>query len=99
MVRWNGSLFSKVEVTNGVSRDGVWSPLLLSVYLNDLLCELRDQNICCHMNSHFVGAVIHADDITLFGLTCNSLMALLEVCSSNALDHDIIYLVLFIIIV
>ena len=56
--------------------------------LNDLLCQLRDQNIGCHMNSHFVGAVIYADDITLLGPTRNSVMALLDICGN---DHDIMF--------
>ena len=90
MVRWNGSLSDKFDVTNGVKQGGVLSPLLLSVYLNDLLCQLRDQNIGCHMNSHFVGAVIYADDITLLGPTPNSVMTLLDICSNYAHDHDII---------
>ena len=58
------------------------------VYLNDLLCQLRDQNIGCHMNSHFVGAIIYADDITLLGPTRNSVMALLDMCRNNAHNHD-----------
>ena len=32
------------------------------VFYLPLLCQLRDQNIGCHMNSHFVGAVRYADD-------------------------------------
>ena len=59
--------------------------------MNDLLCQQRDQNIGCHMNSHFVGAVIYADDITLLGPTRNSVMALLDICSNYAHDHDIIF--------
>ena len=53
MVRWNGSLSSKFNVTNGVKQGGVLSPLLFSGYLNDLFCQLRDQNIGCDMNSYF----------------------------------------------
>ena len=79
MVKWNISLPSKFDVTNGVKQGGVLSPLLFTVYLNDLLCQLRDHNTGCQMNSHFVGAVIYADDITLLGLTYNSVMALLDI--------------------
>ena len=43
------------------------------------------------MNSHFVGAVIYVDDITLLDPTRNSVMALLGVCSSYAHDRDIIF--------
>ena len=37
MVRWNRSLSSKFDVTNGVKQGGLLSPLLFSVYPNDLL--------------------------------------------------------------
>ena len=85
MVRWNRSFSSKFYVTNGVKQGGVWSPLMFTVYLNDLLCQLRDQNTSCHMNSHY------ADDMTLLGPTRNSFMVLLDICStcSYAHDHDI----------
>ena len=33
----------------------------------------------------------YADDITLLGPTHNSVMALLDVCSNYAHDHDIIF--------
>ena len=84
MVRCNGSLSSKFDVTNGVKQGGVLPPLLFSVYLNNLLCQLGDQNIGCLMNSYFVGAGIYADDITLLGPTRNSVMALLDICSNYA---------------
>ena len=42
-VRWNGSLSSTFDATNGVKQGGVLSPLLFPVCLNNLLCQLRDQ--------------------------------------------------------
>ena len=66
MVRWNGALsFNSSNGVNGVKQGGVLSPLLLSVYLDDLLHQLRERNIGCHMNSDFVGTLMYADDITL----------------------------------
>ena len=91
MVRWNGSISSKFDVTSGMQQGGVLSRLLFSVYLNNLFCQLRNQNIFCHIFCHFVGAVIYADDITLLGPMRDSVMALLDICSNYAHDHDIIF--------
>ena len=43
------------------------------------------------MNSHFVGAVIYAEDVTLLGPKLISVMALLDICSNYTHDHDIIF--------
>ena len=66
-------------MVHGVKQCGVLSPLLFSVYLDDLLCELRQANVGCHMNGYFVGAVIYADDITLLGPTRSSILSMLSV--------------------
>ena len=73
-VRWNSSNSREFLLSNGVKQGGVLSPLLFSVYLDDLLCELRQANVGCHMNGYFVGAVIYADDITLLGPTRSSIL-------------------------
>ena len=84
MVKWNGALSNKFTTSNGVKQGGVLSPLLFSVYLDDLLHELRNLNIGCHMNGHFVGAIVYADDITLLGPTRSSVTSLLDVCAKYA---------------
>ena len=75
----------------GVKQGGVLSPLLFSVYLDDLLCELRQANVGCHMNGYFVGAVIYADDITLLGPTRSSILSMLSVCDVYARNKDILF--------
>ena len=62
-------------LSNGNIQGGVLSPLLFSVYLDDLLCELLQVNVGCHMNGYFVGAVIYAGDITLLGPTRSSILS------------------------
>jgi len=91
MVRWNGALSNSFNTSNGVKQGGVLSPLLFSVYLDDLLHQLRELNIGCHMNGHFVGAIIYADDITLLGPTRSSVVSLLDVCAEYATKHDILF--------
>ena len=90
-VRWNSSNSREFLLSNGVKQGGVLSPLLFSVYLDDLLCELRLANDGCHMNGYFVGAVIYADDITLLGPTGSSILSMLNVCDVYVRNMDILF--------
>ena len=65
--------------------------MLFSVYLDDLICELRQANVGCHMNGYFVGAVIYADDITLLDPTRSSILSMLSVCDVYARNMDILF--------
>ena len=42
-VKWNNHLTQKFDVTNGVRQGGVLSPLLFSVYVDELLEKLKKQ--------------------------------------------------------
>ena len=81
--------FKIISSFKWVKQGGVLSPLLFSVYLDDLLCELRQANVGCHMNGYFVGAVIYADDITLLGPARSSILSMLSVCDVYARNMDI----------
>ena len=90
-VRWNSSNSREFHLSNGVKQGGVLSALFFSVYLDDLLCELRQVNVGCHMNGYFVGTVIYADDITLLGPTRSSILSILNVCDVYARNMDILF--------
>ena len=90
-VRWNSSNSREFLLSNGVKQEGLLSPLLFSVYLDDVLCELRQVNVRCHINGYFAGAVIYADDITLLGPTRSSILSMLNVCDIYARNINILF--------
>ena len=64
-VRWKSSLSSIFGVSNGVRQGGVLSPILFTVYIDELLLELEKAGVGCYWRHHFVGAVSYADNVAL----------------------------------
>ena len=44
------------------------SPILWCLYCNNMLKELRDTGIGCHLAGRWVGAVMYADDLVVLAL-------------------------------
>ena len=65
-VKWNSSHSYRFSIRNGVRQGAVSSPLLFSVYINDLIVLLRESGFGCHIGGLFVGCLGYADDILLF---------------------------------
>ena len=74
-----------------VKQDGVLSPLLFTVYLDQLILALTESGIGCHLNGMFVGAFIYADDVTLLAPTSMPLKAMLSTCTNFAASHNLLF--------
>ena len=88
-VRWNGTLSRPFGTLNGVCQGGVLSPLLFSLYLDDLLVDLKNADIGCHYVGMFVGALAYADDLTLLAPSPSALRLMLQRCESYGREHGI----------
>ena len=82
---------SKFDVTNGVRQGGILSPLLFTVYIDELLEKLKRNGIGCHMGHHFVGALGYADDIILLCPSVAGLKDMIKICEEYANEHNIIF--------
>ena len=57
-MRWNATLSPAFSVSNGVRQGGVLSPILFTIYMDDLLLGLKGLGIGCYWDGFFVGAAM-----------------------------------------
>ena len=64
-------------IVNGTRQGSVLSPALFAVYVDDLIQELRDLGVGCHVAGLFYGVVGFCDDILLLDPTRDSMEMML----------------------
>ena len=90
-VRWAKTFSNCFHTTNGVRQGGVLSPILFTVYIDDLLIAFESCGIGCFWKHHFVGAVCYADDISLLAPSPSALRYMLDTCLSFAIQHHLTF--------
>jgi hypothetical protein len=90
-IRWNSAESATFMVKNGVRQGAILSPSLFCVYLDTLLCQLRDAGIGCHIAGKFLGAYGYADDVTLLAPTRQGLQRMLQICQDFASSHSMLF--------
>ena len=53
-VNWNGVCSDDFYVTNGVRQGGVLNSLLFTVYLDELIYQLKEKGNKCYVGYHYV---------------------------------------------
>ena len=89
-VRWNSTLSEPFSVCNGVRQGGVLSPILFTVYLDELISKLSEADIGCHFDHYFAGILCYADDIVLLSPSPSALRLQLQTCEIFAISCLII---------
>jgi len=91
-VLWNGFFSQNFPVMNGVKQDGILSPLLFCVYIDDLLLALqRAGGVECFLGNCYIGALAYADDVVLIAPTASAMRQILAICDDFGSKHDALF--------
>lgn len=88
-VKWNGTISENFTTTSGVRQGGILSPILFSLYINELIVNLSDSHTGCHIGGQFMGSILYADDILLLSVSFSDMQSMLDICSVTAGKLDL----------
>jgi hypothetical protein len=73
------NIFECFGVSNGFKQGGIISPILFSIYFDEVLCQLQSAGVGCYIDKFFVGALAYADDLTLLAPTASAMRRMLAI--------------------
>ena len=90
-IKWNDLLSDKCKISNVVKQGGCLPPSLFSIYLNNLILNLRNSNIGCKYRSEYMGVFGYADDLSLLCPSFTGIKEMLNICEKYARKYDILF--------
>ena len=88
-ISWCNFSSYSFATSNGVKQGGVLSPILFTVYVDELIKKLHDSGIGCYIGHWFMGVFVYADDIILLAPTSTALKRLLKICDDFSEEYKV----------
>ena len=90
-VKWGSAKSKQFSIVNGTRQGSVLSPALFSLYMDELLQQLRELGVGCYIGGVFYGAAMYADDLVLLAPCRSALQEMLSVCEKYAEQHNLVF--------
>ncbi len=88
---WNNHYSEYFGVQNGIRQGGIISPLLYTVYADELINRLELEGIGCHIGSKYYGAICYADDMQILCPSVCGIQSMINICAECWIEYDITY--------
>jgi Reverse transcriptase (RNA-dependent DNA polymerase) len=89
-VRWGSMYSSFVNLSCGVHQGGVLSPVLFAIYVDDIITDIDNKKLGCHISGLCCGIFLYADDILLLSVSVVQMQEMLDVCQNRFEKLDMI---------
>ena len=90
-VRWGSARSSYFGIVNGTRQGSVLSPCIFAIYMDELLQDLRNLGVGCHIGDVFMGAAGFADDVILLAPSRVAMQMMLTVCQEFGTKNNLQY--------
>jgi len=90
-VKWCDHITEMTRASNGVKQGGVMSPLLFTIYIDVLLCRLKQSGFGCCIGMNYCGAMGYADDVILLAPTVTGMKHMLEICTQYGIEYNVLF--------
>ena len=87
-IKWGNETSSCFTISNGVRQGGILSPVLFSIYMDDLSVLLSQSGIGCHIDDLCINHVFYADDLCLMAPCAIALQELINLCYDYSIEID-----------
>jgi len=78
-VKWGSKYSTPVFFSFGVRQSSILTPILFSVFIDDLLRELGESNLGCHVKHVPLNIFMYADDLVILTSTISDLQAMVNI--------------------
>ena len=67
------------------------SPILFTVYIDELMQQVLSLGVGCHWKGLFVGCLCYADDLALLASSAYALRRMLKICSEFTAERNLVF--------
>ena len=90
-VKWGNIVSDDFGVMNSVKQGGVLSPILFTVYIDELLNQLKNSGFGCYIGNIFLGAFGYADDVMILAPSKTSMNCMLAIVNKFGSEFNVLF--------